>query len=140
MDIGKPGGSSMKRVVLLGGGHIHVRVRPNVARQALAGRHVNLVTPYRRPIYYGMLPGWIAGQRTLDACAIKLDELASSGLWRFTRQRIWVWVWVWSETPCVGADDSEPRFDALSIDTGAMPALLGLRAASSKPPFAAHRG
>ena len=114
----------MKRLVLLGGGHAHVKVLADLARQPLAGWDVNLVTPYRRQIYSGMLPGWIAGHFPIEACAIKLDELASRG------------AVVFHETSGLGldleqsalrcADGSGLRFAVLSIDTGTMPALQGL--------------
>ena len=51
----------MKRLVLLGGGHAHVKVLADLAERPLSRWDVHLVTPYRRQIYSGMLPGWIAG-------------------------------------------------------------------------------
>jgi trk system potassium uptake protein len=33
---------------------------------------VHLVSPYRRQIYSGMLPGWVAGHYPIEACAIAL--------------------------------------------------------------------
>ena len=105
----------MKRLVLLGGGHAHVKVLADLARQPLAGWDVNLVTPYRRQNYSGMLPGWIAGHFPIEACAIKLDELASRG------------AVVFHETSGLGldleqsalrcADGSGLRFAVLSIDS-----------------------
>jgi len=114
----------MKRLVLLGGGHAHVNVLTDLAGQPLAGWDVHLVSPYRRQIYSGMLPGWIAGHYPIDACAIKLDVLAANVAVAF------------HETSGLGldlkrgalrcADGSGLRFDVLSIDTGPMPDLQGL--------------
>lgn len=114
----------MKRLVLLGGGHAHVKVLDELARQRLPGWEVHLVTPYRRQIYSGMLPGWIAGHYPIEACAIALDRLAAVAAIGF------------HETAALGldlaqqaahcADGSDVRFDVLSVDTGPMPALQDL--------------
>ena len=114
----------MKRLILLGGGHAHVKVLADLAQQPLAGWDVRLVTPYRRQIYSGMLPGWIAGHYPIEACAIKLDELASSGTVAFHETSGVSLDLEQSALRC--ADGSGMRFDVLSIDTGPMPALQGL--------------
>ena len=114
----------MKRLVLLGGGHAHVKVLDDLSDQLLAGWDVHLVSPYRRQIYSGMLPGWIAGHYPIEACAIDLDRLAA-------RSEVAL-----HETSAVAldldhqavhcADGSSLHFDALSIDTGPMPSLGSL--------------
>lgn len=111
----------MKRLVLLGGGHAHLAVLKDLAERPLEGWQVQLVTPYRRQIYSGMLPGWVAGLYSIDECAISLDALAVRG-------RVAL-----SVTACTGldlsantigcADGSTRPFDLLSIDTGPEPAL-----------------
>lgn len=111
----------MKRLVLLGGGHAHVKVLADLARQPLPGWDVHLVTPYRRQIYSGMLPGWIAGHYPIESCAIALDTLAARAGVAF------------HETAGIGldlsrnalgcADGADLHFDLLSIDTGPMPSL-----------------
>jgi len=114
----------MKRLVLLGGGHAHVKVLADLAERPLAGWQVHLVSPYRRQIYSGMLPGWVAGHYPIAACAIALDALAlRAGV-------------VLHETAGIGldlprqrvhcADGSALDFDLLSIDTGPVPALQAL--------------
>jgi pyridine nucleotide-disulfide oxidoreductase family protein len=118
----------MKRLLLLGGGHAHVSVLAALAERPLAGWAVALITPYRRQIYSGMLPGWIAGHYAIEDCAVRLDTLAE-------KARIGL-----QETAAIGldlqrravrcADGSEHRFDMLSIDTGPMPALHGLPGAA----------
>lgn len=110
----------MKCLVLLGGGHAHVHVLAQLAESPLAGWDVRLISPHRRQIYSGMLPGWIAGHYPIEACSIRLDALA---------QRAGAAL---HETAGLGLDleagtvqcaDGDPvRFDALSIDTGPMPA------------------
>lgn len=114
----------MKRLVLLGGGHAHVKVLSDLAKQPLEGWHVRLVSPFPRQIYSGMLPGWIAGHYPIEACAIALDRLAARGAVTF------------HTTSCTGlnfpdqavrcANGAELMFDVLSIDTGPIPALTAL--------------
>ena len=114
----------MKRLVLLGGGHAHVKVLADLAERPLAGWDVHLVTPYRRQIYSGMLPGWIAGHYAIESCAISLATLAARANVPF------------HETAGIGldpernelgcADGTGLHFDTLSIDTGPMPDLDAL--------------
>ena len=114
----------MKRLLLLGGGHAHLQVLTALATHPLAGWEVHLVTPNRRLIYSGMLPGWVAGHYQIDACSIPLDRLAANAGVSF------------HETSGLGldlarselhrADGRRLGFDALSIDTGPLPDLQGL--------------
>ncbi len=114
----------MKRLVLLGGGHAHLAVLKDLAERPLDGWQVRLVTPFRRQIYSGMVPGWVEGHYAIDECAIALDALAERG-------RVDVTI-----TACTGldlsantvacADGSTLPFDLLSIDTGPEPALSRL--------------
>lgn len=110
----------MKRLVLLGGGHAHVKVLADLAAHPLPGWEVHLVSPYRRQIYSGMLPGWVAGHYPIESCAIALDTLAAQA--QVTLH----------ETAGIGldgainqlscADGSRIDFDLLSIDTGPLAA------------------
>ena len=114
----------MKRLVLLGGGHAHLAVLKDLAERPLDGWQVQLVTPFRRQLYSGMLPGWVAGHYAIDECAIALDALAARGRVALTL------------TACTGlnlsantvacADGSTLPFDLLSVDTGPEPALRSL--------------
>lgn len=114
----------MKRLLLLGGGHAHVGVLNALARQPLADVETVLVTPYRRQIYSGMLPGWIAGHYPLDACVIPLEALAQRCGCRFL------------QTAGIGinpgarqllcADGSGLDYDALSIDIGSTTGLASI--------------
>ena len=106
----------MTRLVLLGGGHAQISVLASLAERPMTDCDVRLVTPYRRQIYSGMLPGWVAGHYPIDACAIALDALAArAGV-------------VFHQAAAVALDPSdrtlrcddgaELPFDLLSIDTG----------------------
>ena len=49
----------------------------HLAEHRLAGWDVHLVSPYRRQICSGMLPGWMASHYPIESCAIALDTLAA---------------------------------------------------------------
>jgi len=87
--------------VLAGAGHAHVHVL-----QALAGglakntvgsnQHsgsqddssnisITLVSPHRRQLYSGMVPGFVAGHYELDQCFIPLDRLLAGSRIRFVQ-------------------------------------------------------
>jgi NADH dehydrogenase FAD-containing subunit len=66
----------MKRLLLAGAGHAHLGVLRSLASAPLADTEVVLVTPHARHLHSLMLPGWVAGQYTLDQCAIALPALA----------------------------------------------------------------
>ncbi|MDE1928471.1 MAG: FAD-dependent oxidoreductase, partial [Burkholderiales bacterium] len=118
----------MKRLVLLGGGHAHVQVLADLAARPLAGWDVQLVSPYRRQIYSGMLPGWIAGHYPIEACAIPLDRLAARAAVAF-RETSGTGLDLARQTVRC-ADGRALPFDLLSIDTGPLAALDGLPGAA----------
>jgi pyridine nucleotide-disulfide oxidoreductase family protein len=111
----------VKRLVLLGGGHAHVKVLADLAASPLAGWEVHLVSPYRRQIYSGMLPGWVAGHYPIECCAIALDALAKSAGVTFHETAALGIDTAEQEIAC--ADGSRLNFDLLSIDTGPLPAI-----------------
>ncbi len=114
----------MKRLVLLGGGHAQVKVLTSLAASPLKGWDVQLVTPYRRQIYSGMLPGWIAGHYPLETCALPLDALANAARVDFHQTAGIGLDLARNEVLC--ANGSRLPFDLLSIDTGPEPALAHL--------------
>ena len=120
----------MTRLLLLGGGHAHVKVLADLAQRPLAGWAVQLVSPYRRQIYSGMLPGWISGHYRLDDCALSLDRLSRAAGVDFHETSGTALDPVANTVTC--ADGRTLAFDRLSIDTGPMPALASL------PGSAAH--
>lgn len=108
----------MKRLVLLGGGHAHVHVLTEMAREPMPGVQAVLATPYPRQIYSGMLPGWMAGHYTLDQCAIALEPLA-----RAAKVELALSPAVSmnaNERTVTLADGRVAEYDALSIDTGSV--------------------
>ena len=118
----------MKRLLLLGGGHAHVKVLADLAEQPLPGWDVHLVSPYRRQIYSGMLPGWVAGHYSIEACAIALDQLAARAAVAFHETAGTALDLALQSLRC--EDGSTLHYDVLSIDSGPMPALAGLPGAA----------
>lgn len=114
----------MTRLVLLGGGHAQLAVLASLAEQPMAGCEVRLVSPSRRQIYSGMLPGWVAGHYPIEACAIALDALAARGDVAFHQAAV---VAVDLRNQLLRCDDgAELHFDLLSIDTGPVAATADL--------------
>lgn len=114
----------MTRLLLLGGGHAQLGVLADLAERPMAGVDIRLVTPYRRQIYSGMLPGWIAGHYPIDACAIALDALAARAGVTFHRAAAMA---LDATGRRLGCDDgADLAFDILSIDTGPVAATADL--------------
>lgn len=111
----------MKRLVLVGGGHAHIEVLRDLARNPDGAVHAILVTPFPRMIYSAMLPGHIAGHYALEECAIDLAVLAKAARaeLRLTRASL-----VSPDIRKVAlADGQVVEYDVLSIDTGPQPVL-----------------
>jgi pyridine nucleotide-disulfide oxidoreductase family protein len=108
----------MKQVILLGGGHAHVHVLKDLARESLAGAEVVLVTPFLRQMYSGMVPGLVAGHYGVDQCVIPLAPLALAASVRVI------------EAMATGLDAGQRQvslntgdtltYDVLSLDTGSV--------------------
>ena len=65
----------MKRLVLVGAGHAHARVLLDFARHRAHDTVVTLVSPEPLAPYSGMVPGWMAGHFTWNACCIDFAHL-----------------------------------------------------------------
>ena len=118
----------MKRLILLGGGHAHVHVLEALGRQPIPGCEVLLVSPFERQIYSGMLPGWISGHYTIEACGLNLPQLAQRAGVRFVHAA--------GETldatgRCLTCNDgTRLEFDLLSIDTGSRSSIEAIGGAA----------
>ena len=122
------GQAPLRQLVLLGGGHAHLGVLAELAQRPLPGWQVTLVTPFRRQIYSGMLPGWVAGHYRLGECAVALDALAGRAgaalhLGAGTALDL-------QHNTLHCADGRQLPFDRLSIDTGPVAALAELPGAA----------
>jgi NADH dehydrogenase FAD-containing subunit len=63
-------------IALIGGGHAHVAVLADWARQGLAGKRAVLLTPEPTLRYSGMVPGWISGEHGREDGLVDLVALA----------------------------------------------------------------
>ncbi len=62
-----------RQIVLIGASLAHVNLLAHLAHQPLVGVQVTLVSPQTRLIHPHMVPGFIAGQYTLDDCTVPLE-------------------------------------------------------------------
>ena len=107
--------SNKKHIILAGGGHTNV-----LALLRLAGRcRLTLVSEEKLTPYSGMIPGYIAGYYRRDRCFINLQETAAKHGTEFILGRI---ANIENSTLLL-ADGRTFGFDALSLNTGATPAI-----------------
>lgn len=106
----------MKRLVLLGGGHAHIHVLQDFARQPLPSAEVVLASPHRQLVYSGMVPGLIAGHYQAQDCTIDLQPLVRSASARFAMSAA-VSIDAARRTVALASGEVLP-YDALSIDVG----------------------
>lgn len=106
----------MKQLVLLGGGHAHVHVLKQLARQPLSGVNVTLVSPFEKQIYSGMVPGWLAGHYSIDECSIPLSPLTGLANVKFLEAAATA---IDANAKQVATSSGETlAYDWLSVDTG----------------------
>jgi selenide,water dikinase len=120
---------SVKRLLLLGGGHAHLDLLQRLRIETPPGWQVTLVSPYPRQIYSGMLPGWVAGRRALDDCSIPLRRLCERAGIAFVQSAAIGLDLQRNEALC--ADGESRSFDRVSIDTGPVPVLQDLPGAAA---------
>jgi len=115
-------------IVLVGGGHAHVRVLTAFAMRPVTGVRVTLVTRDLETPYSGMLPGVIAGLYTAEEAHIDLVRLAAA-----TGARL-------IHAQAIGLDREHKRvvlagrppvaYDLVSLDVGITPALATIAGAA----------
>ncbi|MEO1731655.1 MAG: hypothetical protein AAFR64_13075, partial [Pseudomonadota bacterium] len=65
-------------ILLIGGGHSHVAVLADWAREGLPANRAVLLTPEPALRYSGMVPGWISGEHTREEGLVDLAGLAKA--------------------------------------------------------------
>lgn len=106
----------MKRLLLLGGGHAHVHVLRELAREPMPATQVTLVSPFPRQLYSGMVPGLVAGHYAVDDCVIPLPPLASAAGVTFVQASATA---LDTGARCVSLSNGDCLgYDTLSLDTG----------------------
>lgn len=105
----------MAQLILAGGGHAQLGVLSALANNT-SNYDVTLVTPNAFQIYSGMLPGWMAGHYTLEACRIDLKPLAKAAGVRLVLAHI---VGIDANRNTVQlSNGTQLDYDALSLDVG----------------------
>ncbi len=107
---------SMKRLLLLGGGHAHLTVLKHLAQHPAHGLEVFMITPHTYQHYSGMLPGQIAGNYTADQSAIDLRPLLTKAKVQLIKERV---IEMDTERRSVTLSNlQQVSYDLLSIDIG----------------------
>ncbi len=118
----------MRRVLLLGGGHAHAWVLLQLIGAPLGDARVTLVTPRRRHMYSGMLPGLVAGHYALDECVIDLASLAARAGAGVVYDRV---TGIDPRRRVVRTERSgELGYDSCSLNVGSLPAYGGVPGAA----------
>ncbi len=119
---------TVKRLVLLGGGHAHVHCISEIGRVPAQGVQATLISPFARQVYSGMLPGWIAGHYGIDDCVVALPPLAQKAGFTFLQTAATLVDPLRRIVHC--ANGAQIPYDILSIDTGPVADLSHLPGAA----------
>ena len=112
-------------LVLIGGGHSHVEVLRNLARDPVAGLRTTVISRDLLVPYSGMLPGYIAGHCAWSDIHIDLAPLAAAAGARLIAGS--VSGLNPAERTIVCEDRPAIVYDIASINCGATPALSEIR-------------
>lgn len=112
---------TIRRLVLLGGGHAHVHVLSRAARAPLVGVELVLISPFERHPYSGMVPGYLQGSYEESDLAFDVRAIAARAGARFVQAA--------ADRIDAGARTVEVAgerigWDLLSVDVGSEPAGL----------------
>lgn len=66
---------AMKHLVLLGAGQAHLQLLSKLARKPTRDVRISLIAPSSVQLFAPMVPGFVAGHRSLEECVIGLDTL-----------------------------------------------------------------
>jgi pyridine nucleotide-disulfide oxidoreductase family protein len=105
----------VKRLVLVGGGHAHVEVLRQIARQRIEHTEVVLVSAGRFAAYTGMVPGFLAGRYEESELRFDLAALAVAAGAEFIDSTVDE---VDGKARMVRVGERHISFDACSLDVG----------------------
>jgi hypothetical protein len=116
----------MPRILLAGGGHTHLAALEALSDCVRGRAQLMLLSESSQLLYSGMMPGWLAGQHELDACAIDLQSLARrSGVQWATDTLIDI---DFQARQAIGAQGERYGWDLLSLNLGSAVAVGALQA------------
>lgn len=119
-----PSAAIERELLLAGGGHAHLGVLRDLARRGPPpGVRVTLVAREAEPLYSGMLPGLVAGRFEPAECAVDLPRLARAAGARFIAAEA-CGLDCGARLFLLQGGRPPPRYDALSLNLGAAPALV----------------
>lgn len=106
----------MKRILLVGAGHAHASLLASLRRAPLYGASLTLVSPRRRALYSGMLPGVIAGHYAREEAEYDVAALAE----RASAEYIEASVGALDLAACIAMlkDGRRLAFDIASLNSG----------------------
>lgn len=107
----------MKRLVLVGGGLVHLEVLRRLARRPFPDTEVVLISDRARSVYAGMLPGVVAGHYPVEAMTVDAAGLAAAAGARFLHGAVRGLDLDACEV--VLGDDTRLAFTHVSVNTGA---------------------
>lgn len=106
----------MKHLLLLGAGQAHLQLLASLARQALAGTEITLVSPFEQSVQFARLADFVAGAKRRDQCTFQVQDLLSGSPIRWLRRHV---TGLDAERRTVELDDgSSLGYHWLSINTG----------------------
>lgn len=109
----------MKRLILVGPGHAHLRALRDALVRPATGWEAGLIAPDPFQLYTGMLPGYLAGQYQSSDLAIDLPALCRSrGLWF---KQGWVEELDLKQNTIRLATGETVGFDLVSLNLGGLP-------------------
>ncbi|MBI80216.1 MAG: selenide, water dikinase SelD [Gammaproteobacteria bacterium] len=106
----------IKDLLLIGGGHSHIKVIKSFGMNPIPGVRLTLINPDMYSLYSGMLPGIISGHYSFDDAHIDLIKLTSYSNCRFIKGKV---IGIQSDNNRVIIEGRPPlTYDLLSINSG----------------------
>ena len=113
--------TTVKDLVLIGGGHAHLSVLRQFAMRPLPGLRITLISSTVHTPYSGRIPGYLAGHHSYDASHIDLRPLAQAAGARIYTATV---TELDTEHQSIHTADRPPiPYDILSINIGSTPSM-----------------
>ncbi len=111
------------KILLLGGGHSHAIALRYFAHHPIPEAQIQMIHPGCHALYSGMIPGYLSGQYSREACQIKLQALTQwAGAELIQDEAIALDL---DQNHVMCKSGNQISFDLLSINTGSQPTVPG---------------